>query len=240
MDWLYFAIPVALVALVALLLLKKPATEGEPEPEFLPELTTHTLIKDGDREILRIEGRTYVPYEGETEDGCQYWDWHGRMGDSWGYLMREKEVFPVGELHCLRDGRGDILLAHLPADGWPVDDMCLYLAEGVSLPPLTSESFAYGEIYRAEGEFPDERLLTVGSIREPAELQLLADAWLNGETAIYAEGEHETYRIRLYSAIEPGLYVTFAVFRDPQTGIAFLEGYRFRGTVPLPTGLLGL
>ncbi len=214
------------VLLVRLLFSRKPK-EGEPvaPPEYV-QIPLETV--DG-ADCLVLDGVRYYAYGGDDVDGTLVWDWHGRMGDGMGVLTRSGTLMPVGELYRLRDGKGDILLAYLPEEGWPITDMQIFVREGCALPEISADGFAFGEIYRVSGEFPEEELEKVCDLKEPSQVAELAEAWLNGESFDLPEAEYDRYRVRLHSSLEPGLYVTFPVNVCEEQFCYAVEKIHFQG-----------
>jgi len=239
---IYLLIGLVLMAGVLLLCAKSVTPEAIKEAApALSSLSVYPLRKEGDRLALTVDGVDYFSWEGETDSltGTPVWDWHGRMGDRLGMLLPDGGVFATGELFTLRD-RKDILLAHLPEDGWPITDMMLFLPEGTLLPEIRPDGFALAEVYRLKGEFQDECYERVCDITDPSRLCALAESWLSGGEYEPAEGEYERYRIRLYSAEIPGLYAALNLHVNRATQAFVLERYRFRGDTLLPTELQNL
>ena len=203
---------------------------GEGETEAPPELTAIPLQLEEDREVLEWNGARYVSYEGEfdPESGVQVWDWHGRMGAAIGYLTRNQSAFPVGELYHLR-GNGDVLLAFLPEDGWPITDMKLFLREGSSLPEISPSGFSFAEVYRILGEFPEEEYEKIREVSDRETIAELISLWQSGETVSLPEAEYDRYRIRVYSEDFPGLYVNVTVNVNETFACFAVERYRFAG-----------
>lgn len=239
----YILILVGAVLLVALFLRRSVITDSaEPQSaDLCPTLPEQNLIplkttEDG-RNVITLRGVDYFAYEGEySEDiGIRVWDWHGRMGNGLGFLVRDNALFYEGELYTLR-GREDILLAFLPRDGWPITDMQIFLPQGGSLPAVEAGGFCKAEVFRLEGEYEEETYEKVIEISDAGQIATLAECWLNGPCAEPPEGEYERYRIRLYSAQIEGLYVNVNLNRSESTGQTFVEKYRFAGDTPLPEG----
>ncbi len=233
MPYFLFAIPAILLLL--LILFRKPKDASAPSASG--EVFSLETVDGAD--CFVCDGKRFYEVSGEDVQDTVWWDWHGRMGKGLGLLTRPGNPFPVGELYCLREGKGDILLAHLPEEGWPLTDMKLFLAEGASLPTLTSHGFAYGEVYRIEGDLGEEEWTKVCEIADPSHCSFLAETWLEGEEISLPEGEYIRFRVRLYWAEEPGLYVTFNV-NVSEEGVAALELYRFRGDALLSEEVKGL
>ncbi len=225
----YFLLLIPILMLLFLVVFRRPKEGNDPASGQVVTLET----VDG-ADCFVYDGRRYYEVLGEEFDGTFWWDWHGRMGQALGFLTRPGALLPTGELYCLKEGKGEILLAHLPEEGWPLTDMKMFLAEGAALPTLTAEGFAYGEIYRVEGEIGEEEWTMVCEISEPAHLRLLAETWLSDAEISLPEGEYTRYRVRLHWGDEPGLYATFNV-NVSENGLSALEKYRFRGDAPLPT-----
>ncbi len=226
----YFLLLIPILMLLFLVVFRRPKEGNDPASGQVVTLET----VDG-ADCLVYNGRRY--YEVLGEDGCDgtfWWDWHGRMGDGLGVLTRSGALLPTGELYCLREGTGEILLAHLPEEGWPLTDMKIFVAEGTVLPTLTADGFSYGEVYRIEGDLGEEEWTRVCEITEPSHLRCLAEAWLSEEEVSLPEGEYVRYRVRLHWGKEPGLYATFNV-NVSENGLSAVEKYRFRGDAPLPT-----
>lgn len=204
---------------------------GTPVPErnYVP------LRTEEDREIITLKGVDYFAVEGELSEASEapVWDWHGRMGEGVGYLLREGALFPDGELYTLR-GRRDILLAYLPGGGWPIDDMGIFLPSGVTLPAVRADGFSSAEIFRIRGEFPEEEYEKIGENTDFSWISALARAWLEGETSDAPEGEYERFRVRLYSSEIPGVYVNVNVYANRDLRCIVAEKYRFGGETLLP------
>ena len=203
-----------------------------PEQNFIPLKTT----EEG-RDWLTYKGVDYFAWEGEydPEADLQVWDWHGRMGEGLGFLVRDNALFPDGELYTLR-GQEDVLLAFLPRDGWPITDMQIFLPRDLSLPSLPETEFAKGELYRIEGEFEEEQYEKIGEIEDLSLLTELASAWQKGPDGELPDGEYQRFRVRLYTREIPGLYAIVNLNRSETTGETFVEKYRFAGDTPLPCG----
>jgi len=200
----------------------RPAGSSGPREVFLQEDGTVTL-----------DAVDYVPYGGIAVEDAVYYEWHGRMGEQVAYLIDPQAPVPIGDLYRLREGNGDILLAHLPRDGWTVTDMQIYLRQGVSLPEPAAEGFSFGELYRIEGDFSEEEWEKICDLTDPSLVRALAAAWLSGEPAELPEGDWDRYRIRLHWAEQPGLYVTFPLNVCRDGDLIFLEKRAFGGDVPL-------
>lgn len=211
---------------------------GGEQPAAPEDTVSISLIQDEQGEYISLDGDLYFAYEGAVAEDAAVpvWDWHGRMGDGIGYLFRDEDRFPCGELYRLRGETEGVLLAFLPQDGWPVTDMKLFLREDFELPEVVPEEFCFGEIYRSEGEFPEETLEKIREFSDGDFAEDLATAWLSAEPSVLPEGvEFDRYRIRLYSVSEPGLYVLLTLYVNLEQGVFVLEGFRFRGDILLPS-----
>lgn len=227
----YIFVVVGLIAFFIGYALRKATPEAMRESESaLSSLSIYTWRPEGDREVITLDGVDYFSWEGEFDEGMGnvVWDWHGRMGKGLGLLLREGSVLPDGELYTLRD-RSDILLAHMPNDGWPLTDMKIFLPEGVTLPEIRPDGFSYGEVFRLEGAFQEESYERVCNLTDPGILNRLGELWLTGESFDPPEGEYELYRIRLYSSEIPGLYVSLNLNVCAYLQSYALEKYRFTG-----------
>ena len=222
----YVILLLAVVLAIRFILFRKPKA-GEP---VLPAENVQIPLETVDgSDCLVWDGGRYYAYAGADVDGGPVWDWHGRMGDGIGFLTRAGHLTAAGELYRLREGSGDLLLAYLPEEGWPITDMQIMVREGASLPEIAADGFAFGEVYRIEGEFPEEELEKVCDLTDPARIAELAGAWLEGEHFDLPEEKFEGFRVRLHSAAEPGLYVTFAVNVCRARNCIAVEKFHFGG-----------
>ena len=223
---------ILLIVLIVLFLLRLLIAPKSSETAVLPSQYSRVMLETVDGlDCLVWDGVRYYAYQGIETDGVAVWDWHGRMGDGLGVLVRCEGGFPVGELYRLREGGDEFLLASLPEDGWPITDMQIFVREGAELPQISAEGFAFGEIYLVSGEFPEEELEKVCDLIEPSEVRALAEAWLHGAPVSVPDGEYETYRVRLHWGAVPGLYVTFLLNVSQKGGEGFLEKIHFQGDV---------
>ncbi len=239
----YVLIIIGAVLLVSLFL-RRPVITDSAEPQsadLRPTLPEQNFISLNTTEEgldwFTYNGVDYFAWAGEFDAASemQVWDWHGRMGEGLGFLVRDNALFPDGELYTLR-GREDILLAFLPRDGWPITDMQIFLPQFLSLPTLPETEFSKGELYRIEGEFEEEQYEKIGEIEDFSLLTELISAWQNGPEAELPDGEYQRFRVRLYTREIPGLYAIVNLNRSESTGETFVEKYRFAGDAPLPDG----
>lgn len=188
------------------------------------------LLDEDGREYVERNGVRYWAYEGETWGDLPdpLWVWHGRMGDGLGYLVREGGFAAIGEVYTVR-GSQELLLAHLPQDGWPITDMLLLIREGASLPSLSPDAFARAVIYHVRGAFSEEEYERVGETCDPAFCEEAFRVWTEGEAVDLPEAEYERYRVRLYSAEVEGLYVSLTVHVDELRSAYAVERFDFGG-----------
>lgn len=207
----------------------------------LPEENYFSLRTENGVDLISFGGTDYTAVEGDLlEDGETWvWDWHGRMGEGIGFAIREGSVFPDGEIYTLR-GRNDILLAFLPREGWPLTDMRIFLPPAVTLPTVRTDGFSFAEIFKIEGDFPDEEYKKIGDCADFSLLSSLAHLWQEGDPFDPPEGEYEEYRVRLYSSEMTGLYVNINVHRHISSGCFVVEKYRFSGDTLLDGSLKSL
>lgn len=233
--------PIAVILVIALLIGlsfcrgKLPSSEPSVTVSPLPEQNVFTLRSEEDRDVIVMDGEEYFSWEGEWDAACgaPVWDWHGRMGRGLGFLARDGSLFADGEVYTLR-GREEILLAYLPSDGWPITDMKLFLREGDTLPAVRVDGFSFGEVYRIVGEFPEEEMEKVCDLSDPALIASLAEVWLRGEDFDPPEVEYDRYRLRLYSAEVPGLYVNVNLSVNEALRCCAVERHRFSGISLFP------
>ena len=211
-----------------------PQVSGDP----MPEQNYISLRTENGTDVVSRDGLDYFATEGTYSEELQtwIWDWHGRMGEPLGYLIREGSVFPDGGLYTLR-GRDDLLLAYLPGEGWPITDMRIFLPSGVALPSVKESRFSFAEVYRLSGEFSEEEQTKIADIEDPSVISSLASLWFEGDLFDPPEGEYDRFRVYLYSAEIPGLYATVNLHLHSSASFCVMEKYGFSGDTLLPQPL---